>query len=197
MLVKEKTTKEEALPEKAEKKRKAASRAEKKPEPTVEAALTPAAASRPASRQPSPRARQQTAPREDPVTSTRKSERTAEQGLDDDALVERVEQIEEAVEDMVVKFDRSVAELDQFKKQFLSKATEKTIATYMRKICDGLQKECGDKPYKDKLSDPMLFQDLYQSEDSIALKDAVNEMFDKFQIIGMNLIQAKKFKKDA
>lgn len=29
------------------------------------------------------------------------------------------------------------------------------------------------------------------------MKDAVNEMFDKFQIIGMNLIQAKKFKKDA
>ena len=91
------------------------------------------------------------------MTATRRSELTADQGLYDDALIEKVEQIEEAVEDMVVKFDRSVAELDQFKRQFLSKATEKTIATYLRKICDGLQKECGDKPYKDKLSDPMLF----------------------------------------
>jgi hypothetical protein len=43
----------------------------------------------------------------------------------------------------------------------------------------------------------MIFQELYQSEDSIALKDAVNELFDKFQIIGMNLIQAKKFKDNA
>lgn len=30
---------------------------------------------------------------------------------------------------MAVKFDRSVAELDQFKKQFLSKATEKTVSS--------------------------------------------------------------------
>lgn len=42
-----------------------------------------------------------------------------------------------------------------------------------------------------------MFKDMYQSEDSVALKDAVNEMQDKFQIIGMNLIQTKKFKKDA
>lgn len=68
---------------------------------------------------------------------------------------------------------------------------------YFKKICDGLQKECGDKPYQDKLSNQFMFKEMYQSEDSVALKDAVNEMYDKFQIIGMNLIQAKKFKKDA
>lgn len=42
--------------------------------------------------------------------------------------MEKIEQIEEGLEDMAVKFDRSVAELDQFKKQFLSKATERTVS---------------------------------------------------------------------
>jgi hypothetical protein len=61
----------------------------------------------------------------------------AHDGLDSEAR-EKIDLIEEGLEDIVVKFDRSVAELDQFKKQFLSKATEKTMATYFRKICDGL-----------------------------------------------------------
>ena len=105
---------------------------------------------------------------EEPRKSTQKSDDEL-----DDAAMEKIEQIEEQLEDMAVKFDRSVAELDQFKKQFLSKATEKTvsffldvnrfnifffqIATYLRKIGDGLQKECGEKPYKDKLTDPVMF----------------------------------------
>lgn len=46
----------------------------------------------------------------------------------DERVIEKIEQIEEGLEDMAVKFDRSVAELDQFKKQFLSKATEKTVS---------------------------------------------------------------------
>ena len=57
VLVKEKPIKEEAPQEKAEKNRKAQKKAEKKQEPKAEAALTPASASRPASKQLSPRPR--------------------------------------------------------------------------------------------------------------------------------------------
>ena len=50
VLVKEKPIKEEAPPEKVEKKRKAPKKAEKKQEPKAEVARTPATVSRPATR---------------------------------------------------------------------------------------------------------------------------------------------------
>jgi hypothetical protein len=47
------------------------------------------------------------------------------------------------------------------------------------------------------MSTPSLLQKMYQSEDSLLLKDAANGLIDKFLIIGMNLINQKNFKKTA
>ena len=38
---------------------------------------------------------------------------------------------------------------------------------------------------------------MYQTDDSLLLKDAANNLIDKFLIIGMNLINQKNFKKQA
>lgn len=66
-------------------------------------------------------------PRRPPIEEPRKSYRKSDDELDE-GTIEKIEQIEEGLQDMSVKFDRSVAELDQFKRQFLSKATEKTVS---------------------------------------------------------------------
>jgi hypothetical protein len=44
---------------------------------------------------------------------------------------------------------------------------------------------------------PSLMKQMYQTDDSVALKDSVNKVIDKFLIIGMNLINQKNFKKTA
>ena len=41
---------------------------------------------------------------------------------------EKVDIIEEGLDDIVVQFNRSSAEFDKFKQQFISKATEKTVS---------------------------------------------------------------------
>lgn len=43
-------------------------------------------------------------------------------------MKEKIDQIEEGLEDIVVKFDRSINEFELFKQQFISKATEKTVS---------------------------------------------------------------------
>ena len=56
----------------------------------------------------------------------------SDQGDFETRINEKVETIEEGLEDMVVKFDRSIAEFDKFKLQFLSKATEKSVSYAMK-----------------------------------------------------------------
>lgn len=64
-------------------------------------------------------------------------------------------------------------------------------------IADGLQRECGEKPFSNSLSSPSTLGYLYQTEYSVKLKEAADKLVDKFQIIGMNLINFKKFKTEA
>ena len=43
------------------------------------------------------------------------------------------------------------------------------MATYIDSICEGLHKECGEKPYKNDLDKPSILKELYQTEDSLFL----------------------------
>ena len=61
-------------------------------------------------------------------------------------------------------------EVSGFKEDFLSKATEKTLALYFDLIGEALQKECGEKPYTNKVSKESIVKQVYLSEDSIILK---------------------------
>ena len=100
--------------------------------------------------------------------------------------------MEEHVDEINVRLERGLAEVEAIREAFLEKATEKTIATYLQKIADSLHRECGEKPFNNSLTEPSPLNELYQTEDSIKLKEAVEKVVDKFQIIGMNLINAKK-----
>lgn len=76
-------------------------------------------------------------------------------------------------------------------------ATEAGVAHYLTQIAEGLQRECGDKPYTNKFSEKSHLDRFYRSKDSVKLKEASEKVIDKFLIIGMNLINAKKFKTKA
>lgn len=68
-----------------------------------------------------------------------------------DQINERIQGIldrEESYKDMIENASKTVNEI---KDKFISKASEKTMAHYLEKIAHGLQKECGEKPYVNKL----------------------------------------------
>ena len=83
--------------------------------------------------------------------------------------------MEESVEDMQIKLQRGLEEIEVFKKLFLSKATEKAVSkkifkiyylflkigTYLNNISDCLHKECGEKPFHNKLDQPNMLQEFY------------------------------------
>lgn len=84
--------------------------------------------------------------------------------------------------------------MNNIKDKSSENATEAGIAHYLTKISEGLQRECGDKPYTNKFSEVSAMDRYYRSKDSTLLKEASEKVVDKFLIIGMNLINAKKFK---
>lgn len=102
--------------------------------------------------------------------------------------------MEELVDEINVRLERGLAEVSAIREAFLEKATEKAIATYFTKIAEALHKECGEKPFQNQLTDKSPLDDHYQTEDSLLLKEAAEKVVDKVQIIGMNLLNAKKFK---
>ena len=57
----------------------------------------------------------------------------------------------------------------------MAKASEKTIAFYLRKIAGSLHRECGEKVYQSSAESGIANQSqmdkIYQSEDSLLLKD--------------------------
>lgn len=73
------------------------------------------------------------------------------------------------------------------------------MAHYLSKIAGGLQKDLGDKmtPNAKKLKNDNALDDLFQSEESIMLQNASRHLTEKIEIIGMNLINNKKFKTQA
>lgn len=44
-------------------------------------------------------------------------------------------------------------QLDQIENNMLLKASEKTVAHYLLKIAEGLQKECGERPHRNRLNE--------------------------------------------
>ena len=116
---------------------------------------------------------------------------------DRDSVVEQIDKLEENFEELQVTVGNSITEINQFKQDFLSRATEKTIAHYIQMISGGLHRECGEKPYCNKMHEDSALAKYFQTDDSILLKDAAETLRDKLEIIGHNLINQKKFKKTA
>ena len=46
---------------------------------------------------------------------------------------------------------------------FSTKAVEKTLAHYFDKVSNALQKDCGEKPYQNKLNEKSMLGSFYQS----------------------------------
>ena len=74
-----------------------------------------------------------------------------------------------------LKMDHAKSEREKMKEEFQFRATEKTIAMHLNDIAEALQKECGEKPYQNKLKPEVekKINEIYQSDDSLLLRDSV------------------------
>jgi len=109
-------------------------------------------------------------------------------------MEDNIETLKDQVEELQVKHAEYDVMMQEIRAMNAGKASEAALAHYISKISDSLQRECGDKPYSNKTADPAAAEKYYQSEDSVVLRDAAEQLGDKFMIIGMNLINTKKFK---
>ena len=65
------------------------------------------------------------------------------------------------------------------------------------KISEGLLKECGERPHSMRLDNESNFlSENYQSEDSTILKRQADKMMEKFEVIGLNILNFHKFRSD-
>ena len=71
------------------------------------------------------------------------------------------------------------------------------MAHYIHLVSEGLHRECGEKPFCNKMHEDSHLTKFFQTDDSILLKDAAEKLRDKLEIIGHNLINHKRFKKSA
>lgn len=62
------------------------------------------------------------------------------------------------------------------------------------RISEGLHKECGEKPHSIRIDDSSALAETYLTEDSIQFKRASDKIVDKFEIIGLNIINLTKHK---
>jgi len=117
------------------------------------------------------------------------------------SLLEEVENLKDSVEELQIQLGKNQDQFDRFSKSFMSKANESTMAYYLKKIAESLHKECGEKPHsscaESGIANSSVMNELYQSEDSNALKESAQRFYDKFQIVGMNLVNFKKYKKQS
>ena len=138
---------------------------------------------------------------QEPKKETSASESYSEDDRSDDSLFHEVEQLKDNVEELQLQYAANQKQFDDFKDNFMAKASEKTIAFYLKKIAGSLHRECGEKMYTSSadsgLANQSQMAELYQSEDSLLLKDSAQMLYDKFQIVGMNLVNQKKYKKSS
>jgi len=90
-----------------------------------------------------------------------------------DVIMDHIETLQENIEEVQINMKKYVEQMDAVKKGFDSRAKEKTLALYFEMIGDSLQKECGDKPYSNKMNDKSQIDQVYQSQDSLDLKQGV------------------------
>ena len=112
---------------------------------------------------------------------------------------EMLDQVEDQVKknaDTLKAQEKMIKDLEE---KFQTKATEKALSYYFQKIAGGLQKELGDKtsPSAKKLKSDSNFEELYQSQESVVLQNSARAFTEKIEIIGMNLINNKRFKNQA
>ena len=57
--------------------------------------------------------------------------------------------------------------MKQIKDQSTGNATEASMAYYFSKISDSLQRECGERPYTNKIAEESPMDRFYYSQDSV------------------------------
>lgn len=131
------------------------------------------------------------------VTEQKLKKKTKKHETEIEQLQEQVEQLQEHTEEMKLELSACKEFVGSVKDNFNDRAMEKTIAVYFEKIANNLHKDCGERPQNTKLREKNMLGELYQSEDSVQLARAADKLADKIQIIGMNLLNFKKFKNTA
>lgn len=74
------------------------------------------------------------------------------------------------------------------------KSYEKTLAEYLSTIADGIHKECGERPHSLWLEELDETSKHYQTTDSSLLKQSIDKLMGKMEVISTNIINLNKFK---
>lgn len=113
-----------------------------------------------------------------------------------DEMQDQVEQLEEHISALGAEQGRIKSELEAVKASHLAKASEKALAIYFNKIARSVQRELGSKTpiSPGKMKEESAFGEIYQSDDSNALSASAELLSQKLEILGLNLIEFKKFK---
>ena len=87
-------------------------------------------------------------------------------------------------------------QIKEIKDQNQYKASEKTLSIYFQKMARSVQRELGSRPSMsaEKMQEESVFGEVYQSEESKNLQDSADLLSKKLEIIGLNIIDMKKFK---
>ena len=120
-----------------------------------------------------------------------------EQNAKIDSMQQLLENMEDAIEEFKTEHVERTGIVQEIKNAFLSRATEKTLAWYFDQISKSVQRElCHNIPHnKEKIGISSRFEEIYQTEDSIALQNSAEGLGQKLEMLGLEIINLKKGRK--
>lgn len=119
---------------------------------------------------------------------------------------ETIDEMQDQVEKMEATLNRvrdeqrhMADQLNEIKDQHQTKASERTLSIYFHKLARSVQRELGSKSpvSPEKMGEESAFGEIFQTNDSKSLSDSAELLSKKLEIMGLNLIEFKKFKMKA
>ena len=77
------------------------------------------------------------------------------------------------------------------------RATEKALGLYLKRVANSVPQTVGERPHSFKLDEPGFLQEEFDTEDGHLLKEGVEKLIEKMEIISAVCIKNRKFKTKA
>ena len=108
-----------------------------------------------------------------------------------------LDNLKDVLEGMASQIEINTAALSDVNDEVKLRATELTMGKYLERISQAVHKDVGERPHVFKLDEPSFLQNEFQTPHGVNLKNGVEKVIEKMEIISKASLFQKRFKKNA
>ena len=102
----------------------------------------------------------------------------------------------DSLEDILERFQNQISsnfgEIRELQAMFLTKSSQKTLASYFERLQEGIHRDVGEKQHRYKLNDPAFLSAECECPEGQHLKASVEGFIDKLDIVSQAIVKLKK-----